>query len=43
MISNGHRPMPHFSNTLSEESRWNAVNYLRTFTPKAATKPATRP
>ena len=42
-ISNGHRPMPKFDNTLPEESRWNVVNYLRTVIVKPATTSATTP
>ena len=42
-ISNGHRPMPKFDNTLPEESRWNVVNYLRTLITQPTTTPATTP
>lgn len=42
-ISNGHPPMPKFDNTLPEESRWNAVNYLRTIITVPATTPASAP
>ena len=38
-ISNGHHPMPQFSDTLPEESRWNLVNYVRTFGNHAGTTP----
>lgn len=42
-ISNGHRPMPHFANNLPDESRWNVVNYLRTFSGAPSTAPSTQP
>lgn len=42
-ISNGHRPMPKFENTLPDESRWNVVNYLRTLIVVPATAPSTEP
>ncbi len=35
-ISEGRRPMPSFKNRLSEEQRWQLVNYLRTFSAKPA-------
>jgi mono/diheme cytochrome c family protein len=37
-ISEGRRPMPSFKNRLTEEQRWQLVNYLRTFAPKSAPK-----
>ena len=30
-ITKGHRPMPGFADKLSEEERWQAVDYIRTF------------
>jgi mono/diheme cytochrome c family protein len=30
-ISEGHRPMPAFKDKLTEEQRWQAVDYIRTF------------
>ena len=30
-ITKGHRPMPAFADKLSEEERWQAVDYIRTF------------
>lgn len=41
-IGEGHRPMPGFNQTISEDGRWHIVSYLRTLAP-AATQPATRP
>jgi len=35
-ISEGRRPMPPFKRTLSEEQRWELVNFLRTFAPKSS-------
>jgi mono/diheme cytochrome c family protein len=34
-ISEGHRPMPRFKDKLSENERWDLVNYIRTFSAKA--------
>ena len=42
-ISNGHRPMPQFANSLPAESRWNVVNYLRTLMVVPPTTPSTKP
>jgi mono/diheme cytochrome c family protein len=41
-MSEGRRPMPSFKNKLSEEERWELVNYLRTFAkpPAPAAAPA---
>jgi mono/diheme cytochrome c family protein len=36
-ISEGHRPMPAFKGKLSEEERWQAVDYIRTFAKKPGT------
>lgn len=35
-ITEGHRPMPRFKNRLTEEERWEVVDYIRTFAPKVA-------
>lgn len=40
-VSEGRRPMPSFKKRLTEEQRWQVVNYLRTFAPKPA--PASNP
>jgi mono/diheme cytochrome c family protein len=32
IISEGHKPMPAFRGTLSEEQRWHLVDYVRLFT-----------
>lgn len=37
-ITEGHTPMPTFKNITSDEERWPAVNYLRTFAPKPTAK-----
>lgn len=33
-ITNGRTPMPSWEQTLSEEDRWNVVNYIRTLAPR---------
>ncbi len=38
-ISEGRRPMPSFKKQLTEEQRWQLVNYLRTLAPKPAAAP----
>jgi mono/diheme cytochrome c family protein len=35
-ITTGRKPMPHFDQTLTDENRWNVVNYVRTLEPRAA-------
>ncbi|MGA9592058.1 MAG: cytochrome c, partial [Candidatus Acidiferrales bacterium] len=40
-MSVGRRPMPAFKGRLSEQERWELVDYIRTFA--AAQKPATTP
>lgn len=35
-IGEGNKPMPSFKKQLSEEQRWQLVNYLRTLSPKPA-------
>jgi mono/diheme cytochrome c family protein len=44
-ISEGRRPMPSFKQRLTEEQRWQLVNYVRTFVakPAPAQKPAQAP
>ena len=39
-ISEGHRPMPAFKGKLSEEERWQLVDYIRTFSQPPADPPA---
>jgi mono/diheme cytochrome c family protein len=31
IISEGHKPMPGFRGTMSEEQRWHLVDYVRAF------------
>jgi len=40
-ISEGRRPMPSFKKRLTEEQRWQLVNYVRTFAPKPEPAPKT--
>jgi len=40
-ISEGRRPMPSFKKRLTEEQRWQLVNYVRTFAPKLEPAPKT--
>jgi len=42
-ISEGRRPMPEFKKRLTEEQRWQLVNYVRTFAPKPAPAPKPTP
>jgi mono/diheme cytochrome c family protein len=42
-MTEGRKPMPSFKKQLSDEQRWQLVNYVRTLTPKAAVKPAPKP
>ena len=42
-ISEGHRPMPAFQKKLSEEERWQIVDYIRTFSPSANAAPSAAP
>jgi mono/diheme cytochrome c family protein len=35
-ISHGRRPMPGFQNKLTEQERWELVDYIRTLSQKAA-------
>lgn len=39
-ISHGHRPMPAFESKLTEQERWQVVDYIRTFTKQS---PSARP
>jgi mono/diheme cytochrome c family protein len=39
-ITEGKKPMPSFKNRLTEEQRWQVVNYIRTFSKGAASAPA---
>ena len=41
-LTEGRSPMPSFDKTLTEEQRWQVVNYIRTLAPrpKSDTKPA---
>jgi mono/diheme cytochrome c family protein len=38
-ISRGHRPMPAFHEKLSEEQRWQLVDYIRTFVKPPPNRP----
>jgi mono/diheme cytochrome c family protein len=42
-ISEGHRPMPAFEKKLSEEERWQLVDYIRTFSQSANPPPFAAP
>ena len=42
-ITTGRKPMPTFKDLISDDDRWNVVNYLRTLEPAASTQPATQP
>ena len=35
-LTEGRKPMPSFDKTLSENDRWNVINYVRTLAPKPA-------
>jgi mono/diheme cytochrome c family protein len=39
-ITTGRKPMPGFENLISEDDRWNVINYVRTLEPPPATQPA---
>lgn len=39
-ITEGRRPMPGFKHKLSDEQRWQVVDYIRTLAPKPASSPA---
>ena len=36
-ITEGKKPMPRFAKRLTDEDRWNLVNYIRTFVPQGST------
>jgi mono/diheme cytochrome c family protein len=38
-ISEGHKPMPAFDKKLTEEERWQLVDYIRTFSQSASAAP----
>ena len=38
-ITQGHPPMPAFAASLTDEQRWQVVNFVRTLGPKTATQP----
>src|SRR5580692_10718189 len=42
-MTEGRKPMPSFKKQLTDEQRWQLVNYVRTLTPKSAPKPAPKP
>jgi mono/diheme cytochrome c family protein len=42
-ISEGHRPMPAFKGKLSEEERWQLVDYIRTFSQTLVDSPTESP
>jgi mono/diheme cytochrome c family protein len=42
-LTTGRKPMPTFENLISEDDRWNVINYVRTLQPPPATQPATQP
>jgi mono/diheme cytochrome c family protein len=41
-MTEGRKPMPSFKKQLSDEQRWQLVNFVRTLTPKTAAKPAAK-
>jgi mono/diheme cytochrome c family protein len=41
-ITTGRKPMPGFENLISEDDRWNVINYTRTLEPSAATQPGSQ-
>jgi mono/diheme cytochrome c family protein len=42
-ISEGRRPMPGFKHQLSEEERWQVVDYVHTLRQKPAARPSAQP
>jgi mono/diheme cytochrome c family protein len=42
-ITEGRKPMPKYGEKLTEDERWQVINYLRTFAPGAAAPPASNP
>ncbi len=41
-MTEGRKPMPSFKKQLSDEQRWQLVNFVRTLTPKTGAKPAAK-
>jgi mono/diheme cytochrome c family protein len=41
-MTEGRKPMPSFKKQLTDEQRWQLVNFVRTLTPKPAPKPAVK-
>lgn len=41
-LTEGRKPMPSFEKNLSEEQRWQVINYTRTLAPKPAGQPETK-
>jgi mono/diheme cytochrome c family protein len=39
-ITTGRKPMPTFEKLISEDDRWNVINYTRTFAPAPASQPS---
>jgi mono/diheme cytochrome c family protein len=39
-LTTGKKPMPVFGDLISENDRWNVINYVRTLEPAPATQPA---
>lgn len=35
-LTEGRKPMPSYTQTMSEEDRWHVINYMRTLAPKSA-------
>jgi len=42
-MTEGRKPMPSFKRSLTDEQRWQLVNFLRTFPAKTAAKPPAKP
>jgi mono/diheme cytochrome c family protein len=42
-IGEGRRPMPSFKKRLTDDQRWQLVNYVRSFAPKPALAPESTP
>jgi len=42
-MTEGRKPMPSFKRSLTDEQRWQLVNFLRTFPAKSAAKPPAKP
>jgi mono/diheme cytochrome c family protein len=42
-ITTGRKPMPSFENLISDDDRWNVINYVRTLEPPPSSQPATQP